>query len=1459
VVNEEDLRAFLEGGPPSQPTEEELRAHLAGPQEEPPEDKKRIAPGVRLLQGLLGMSRLVVGSGEEPRRRVGPGGPEAGERPAWARVPGEKVAELYGALEERQPRPEFEALEIGSVGELATSLGRNIPALAAEGVEMIPGLVAAEASLVKAFPSLAAKAPAAKGFMDIRGGLARAGQRAKHGAGLGEAYALLSGEAVEHPEALVIDPLLFAGLEPVAGAFGDVVMSGTRAARGVGRTEGVPSTLRSLLSPREVPADAAVGRDIAEALAIRSAEPGSGVAGQAARPALAPELTEKGNLRHVLRGTDRADLGEAGAQLGRALEDEAHAANLAVELEQLARQQRVGSVVAPEFQPEIPGFVPRPGEGVAGAAARPSLVPELTEKGTLSQILKGGERAELRGAGEDLSAKLAEEAQQAGLTSDLARFTEVAEREAAAAERLATEAPVDLLAEPPKVPAAEVFKTSEEALGKLADVDGRIGNLSIDELSPQETLSGLNVGQASPELTTLLAERDEVLRQIYRAGKGGYISNRALMALGRGSAGAVIGGTTGRTPEERATNAALMGLGFVAGPGMLRRIMTRPESLSDLPAHSQAIQERIGTGGRPRESLGEMVKNAYFNIVSRSAPFRWLEKDIGRPLTTTESVDAAARSAQGSNRRASAFMEYGPARLGEAGEWIPTGTPGISQITDLVEGDVAGLTRYQLAQRTLELAPRGVKTGITPADALAEVRGASPQMEQAHRAMVEFDQAILDYAAEAGLFGPGEVEAMKMLGEHYIHLGRAFDVGGLPSGRTKAGIFKRLTPEGSTRLILDPFISRLDRTLRIVAAADRQRVGLRLLNLVEKFPERMKGVAELDTTQRAARKASHFGERLRAAALEEGVDIPAGVAEGLAERLGSKALTVADGTILVNRGGVPIRLKVEPQLFAAMQAVGPRDVGGLVRLASGLSSTFKGGVTLDPGFVIDNAWRDSFDAALQSTYGFRPFLDSAKGLVESINARWLKNPSDLYKQAARAGLGFSTHRGAGRRAAEALGRELVKPRTRGESILRTVKHPIEALQRFTQPFEEAARFAEFVRAKGAGADDIRAFMAQQDVTVNFQESGAHAAMQAMNAMTPFMNPGIQSLDRAFKAAKDHPKRLVAMGLASITVPSVLLWAASRGDEEVTQYRKSRSGLLNWFIRVPSSVPGVGGEVLKLKKPFLYGQVFGTGVEAILDAVAEKDPGAMDRWAEGVRDQSGVNMVPQALQIPLAMSRNKVPLFDTPIESQQTRDMPPTHRRTPFTGSTALAIGEETGKIPGVGQFLSPGRIEFLVGQITGTLGSRLLDVSDFVIDEVRAGQPGAASKPARELAEIPGMSRFVQRQATTSVEPVQAFYEEFHRLGELTRGFRDDLKNNPRRATETLTERSEDLALFKIYDSVNGNMSAMRQAIIRLEKVPDTILSREDKLERKKQYTAAIIAYAEQAREAADKFRDKGK
>ena len=177
-----------------------------------PEPKGRIAPGIRLIQGITGpLSKLLGGPGVNPagrlERRIAEEVPSPakdaleamfaslGKGSALGARIGENLEDITETLEERTPRPEFEPLEFGGVRELLGSVGRNLRPLAAEAIEFAPALIGAEVTIRSAFPALAAKAPAGASL------LARTGQRARRGGVLGEAFALTSGEAVENPTA----------------------------------------------------------------------------------------------------------------------------------------------------------------------------------------------------------------------------------------------------------------------------------------------------------------------------------------------------------------------------------------------------------------------------------------------------------------------------------------------------------------------------------------------------------------------------------------------------------------------------------------------------------------------------------------------------------------------------------------------------------------------------------------------------------------------------------------------------------------------------------------------------------------------------------------------------------------------------------------------------------------------------------------------------------------------------------------------------------------------------------------------------------------------------------------------------------------------------------------------------------------------------------------------------------
>lgn len=912
-----------------------------------------------------------------------------------------------------------------------------------------------------------------------------------------------------------------------------------------------------------------------------------------------------------------------------------------------------------------------------------------------------------------------------------------------------------------------------------------------------------------------------------------------------------------------------------------------PPDMGKLPEHSRRIQSKIGEPKPYKPPFFQRIRETYADMVRRTHPFESLEKRAtGRApgtalrvegkLPSEQSVSAAARLAQGSDRRVEGFLQIGPGRWDANGNIVRTGTPAYEAIQEMVGRDgYHALNRYEMAQRAIEVAegpktvedaiqmilsgekpkPRGIKTPFSLDDSRAEIASASEEVRRAHELKVRWRNDLLQYWADAGGVSPESVEAMKILGEHYVPLHRVFE--GKPVGTGATGRFGRVAQQvqklrGSERPVLDPVISDIDRATRIIRAADRNRVQLKLVELAERYPDGFKGLVEkIERGRRPA--ASTEAQRLLEFAEKEGLEISEEAATEIASHLSDRSLSIVDDSFSVWRGGKLEHWRVDPEIAKAIDGLNPQTMWFLWRLLGAPARSLKAGVTLDPIFSIFNFIRDGFDATLQSKYGFRLGIDSFKGFYESARANWLKTSSAQYEEFVMSGGGFASLRG-GRRLSPSQLRRRVMPYTGTERVRNLFWHPIEALKAFAQPFEEAARVGEFMRARGARANMIDAYLASQDVTVNFLESGRSGGIQALAQMVPFLNPAIQSLDRAVRtwgsAAAQGPEalakqsgRVFIKAMGAIAIPTAFLWAINRGDEEIEEYRKSNAGLIYWFFRDP-----ITGDVAKMPKPFLWGQVFGTGMEAALDRAVEQDPTAMGRWAEGVRDQLAGNVLPLVIELWAEDKANEDFFFRTPIIPRELEgSVEPRLQYSAYNTKIAKQIGDKFN--------ISPARLEHLVFGVTGSLGRHGVQLFDEAVQRITAG-PETASRPAAEKTDFPVIGRFYAREATSNTYSTRAFYERYDDLSKVANTHKVYLdEGEPAKAAEYAEKHVQDFVLLPFYQATNEQLRSIRAQIRDVDDIPDRVMDRQTKLEVKKQLSKQIQAIARQTNEVAQQIR----
>jgi hypothetical protein len=307
-----------------------------------------------------------------------------------------------------------------------------------------------------------------------------------------------------------------------------------------------------------------------------------------------------------------------------------------------------------------------------------------------------------------------------------------------------------------------------------------------------------------------------------------------------------------------------------------------------------------------------------------------------------------------------------------------------------------------------------------------------------------------------------------------------------------------------------------------------------------------------------------------------------------------------------------------------------------------------------------------------------------------------------------------------------------------------VLHPIDAMKQLTRPFEEAARLGEYIKGRQQGASAVEAALNSRRVTTDFAQVGA--SMQGLSQMSAFLNPAIQSLDQNYKTLiTGDSKQALAKGFAAISAPSAMLWFANRNDQEIQDLRKTPQGATSWFVRLPDST------IAKVPKPFLYGQIFGTGIETVLDQLSEKgDTATLEKFGSALLDQATMNVVPNLASLPMQFWANKDAYTGSAIVPESMQGLDPQaqvlNSTTGFAKNVSTFLtGASGGKVN-----VSPIYIDWLTRNVGGSLAKDVTSIPGTGVD--------------RTAGELPFLRRFVANGSSLSVEPIQTFYKKSDEL-----------------------------------------------------------------------------------------------
>lgn len=667
---------------------------------------------------------------------------------------------------------------------------------------------------------------------------------------------------------------------------------------------------------------------------------------------------------------------------------------------------------------------------------------------------------------------------------------------------------------------------------------------------------------------------------------------------------------------------------------------------------------------------------------------------------------------------------------------------GMKEIIEPIKDELDGFRDYLVSARALEIEASGRQSGFDVEAARIIVENGKAKFETAAKEFVEFQNANLKYARDAGILTEKAYRAMVEAGKNYIPFSRVMEEGAGGKGK-KPGSLKSL--KGSERKIQDPFESVLENTKLLMKMAERNRAVSALVDLAEKS----EGQTVIEKVPAQMRPIEVHAEEVAKFFEEHGIEADP---EAFSIFRSQTKSNLAPNEFEVYRNGKREVYRVAegaPEGLAEAINSLNGDVpaaGVLLKIARGITTVKKLGISMTPDFVARNFFRDQLTAHAFSKGGIN-VLDVFGAMGDLVKK------SDAYYNWLKSGGANGSFLELNKSYIETDVFKLDKETGFIESAQNVVSKPVHWLKLTGELVEQATRLAEFKKVSEGQASGSKVFeggMASREVTVDFARMGAK--MSALNSITAFMNVSIQGLDRTGRAIKENPSAIAKRGSLMMTA-SALLWYANKDEQwykEMPRWQKD----MFWLFKA-------GDTIYRVPKPQELGILFGSLPERLLENFLGNDPKAMADFEETMFNLVTPSFAPDALAPFGEQWANRSLFTDAPIVPERVEGLLPELRYTEYTSETAKALGKMIVALPGQRRnpFAAPAVIDNYIQAWSGTLGKYAVQLADKGL--VQANLTPDPVKPASTLADTPFIKAFVVRYPSASAQSIQDFYDKY--------------------------------------------------------------------------------------------------
>lgn len=642
--------------------------------------------------------------------------------------------------------------------------------------------------------------------------------------------------------------------------------------------------------------------------------------------------------------------------------------------------------------------------------------------------------------------------------------------------------------------------------------------------------------------------------------------------------------------------------------------------------------------------------------------------------------------------------------------------------------------------------------GLTQTDLESVIKNAPPEFRKAAQMYWQFNNNILTVMEDAGLISSETHKLLNTKYKYYCPLMRDFSdtaaadnfINDLSNGGRGIGnvssMLRCISIEGSERNVINPLESTIKAVAVMCNRAERNKVGQMAVELAQKG----------------------------------GLDAVIQEAEG----------TVADPKnciFTVMFDGEKKAYKTTQELYGPIVGYNLPAAGFVLGVARNAARLLRAGATSSPSFITCNLIRDTVFAGISSKNGFTPIVDTIRGAYALARDPRLRAE---FKVAGVTQFNFySSSEQIVKSLDEMAGGKAWKDYGAADIWRALMKYPALA----SEFVESSTRMGEFMKARKKGASLEEAAQAARELTLDYSRSGVRG--ERWNMYIPFFNAVLQGGDKMVRLFKNDPVGTSAKLAMYIILPSVALWALNHDEDwykELNPEIKATCWCLPGGLRIP--------------KPQEAGILFGSGIEAMLDAAFNKDPDAIGNWSKVF----ATNMLPSVLPtiaLPIIEWQANYSFFrGSSITPQRLQNLPDELQYTPNTSAAARTLGSALK--------LSPVKIDNTIRGYTGTMGMFLVQQFDWFADDKQ-------NMPYKKVSEWPFLRDFTVNQNIQN-RSVDDFYKMLRKANEQHAGYGKKGKPTPavqgvRKAGQLISKAQKDIREL----TVNPRLSpeAKRQRI----------------------------------------------